>query len=76
VRSAPELGLPEEITQRPAFPGPGLAVRIVGEVNAANLAKVRGADHIVREEIRRAGFERETWQAFCVLLGRRRRASA
>jgi GMP synthase (glutamine-hydrolysing) len=63
-----QLGLPDEIVHRQPFPGPGLAVRIVGEVNADNLAKVRGADHIVREEIRRAGLERETWQAFCVLL--------
>ena len=64
-----ELGMPEEIVQRQPFPGPGLAVRIVGEVTLERAENVRAADAIVRDEIRRAGLERETWQAFCVLLG-------
>jgi GMP synthase (glutamine-hydrolysing) len=67
-RVGEELGLPEELVQRQPFPGPGLAVRIVGEVTRDRLELVRGADAIVAEEIRRGGLAVKLWQAFAVLL--------
>ncbi len=62
-----ELGLPEHIVWRHPFPGPGLAVRVVGEVTRERVETLRAADAIVLDEVRRAGLERELWQAFAVL---------
>ena len=62
------IGLPEEIVNRQPFPGPGLAIRIIGEVTAARLNILRDADFIVRQEINRHGLYGELWQAFAVLL--------
>ncbi len=63
-----ELGLPAEIVWRQPFPGPGLAIRIVGEVTGDRLATLREADAIAREELTRAGLDREIWQFPVVLL--------
>ena len=63
-----ELGLPEEIVARQPFPGPGLAIRIVGEVTAARLETLRRADSIAREELTAAGLDQQIWQCPVVLL--------
>jgi GMP synthase (glutamine-hydrolysing) len=63
-----ELGLPEEILIKHPFPGPGLAVRLLGEVSRERLETLRAADAVVVEEIRRAGLYHKVWQAFAVLL--------
>lgn len=65
---ARSIGLPEEIVRRHPFPGPGLAIRIIGEVTAERLNILRDADFIVRDEIAKQGMYHDFWQAFAVLL--------
>ncbi|MFN2469959.1 MAG: glutamine-hydrolyzing GMP synthase [Gaiellaceae bacterium] len=66
-RVGEELGLPERMVWRQPFPGPGLAIRIIGEVTEERLETLREADAILQEEIRRAGLYRDLWQSFAVL---------
>ncbi len=63
-----DLGMPEEIIERQPFPGPGLAVRILGEVTLERVAMLQEADQIVVDEIKKAGLYRKVWQSFAVLL--------
>jgi GMP synthase (glutamine-hydrolysing) len=64
---AKELGLPEDIVWRQPFPGPGLAIRIIGEITEERLNILREADAIVHQEIKNAGLYRKVWQSFAVL---------
>src|SRR6187402_1106725 len=66
-RVGEELGMPERMVWRQPFPGPGLAIRIIGEVTRERLEILRGADSILQEEVRRAGLYRDLWQSFAVL---------
>ena len=66
-RVGEELGMPERMVWRQPFPGPGLAIRIIGDVTEERLETLRAADSILQEEIRKAGLYRDLWQSFCVL---------
>ncbi|MSQ11972.1 MAG: glutamine-hydrolyzing GMP synthase [Dehalococcoidia bacterium] len=63
------LGLPEEMVKRQPFPGPGLAIRIIGEVTAERLEVLRAADWVVMDEIKNANLYRQLWQSFAILTG-------
>ncbi|HAK59832.1 MAG TPA: GMP synthase (glutamine-hydrolyzing), partial [Nitrospiraceae bacterium] len=63
-----ELAMPDDIIDRQPFPGPGLAIRILGDVTEERLAILREADAIVLDEIKKAGMYRDIWQSFAVLL--------
>ena len=69
------LGLPEEMVYRQPFPGPGLAIRIIGEVTAESSTTLRAADWIVMNEIKKAGLYRDLWQSFAILTDTRASAS-
>jgi len=66
-RVGEELGMPERMVWRQPFPGPGLAIRIIGEVTRERLEILRAADAVLQEEVRRAGLYRDLWQSFAVL---------
>ena len=67
-RIGAEIGLPDEILYRQPFPGPGLAVRLLGPITRERLDLLRKADAVVKEEIVKAGLYRQLWQSFAVLL--------